>query len=320
MSPIAIGIHGGCGTPDRALMSEDEWSEAREHLAGALRAGWEILLRGGAALDAVEAAVVAMEDSPHFNAGHGAALTSAEDHELDASIMEGTTLKAGAVCATRRIRNPVKAARAVMDQSSCVLLTGPAADAFAERCGLAMVDNSYFTTERRRRALAAVRARGKKASEADRHGTVGAVALDAAGHLAAATSTGGFNDKPPGRVGDSPIIGAGTYARDGVCAVSCTGQGELFIRYAAAYDLVARMMYLGSPLSEAADNIILEAMPRYGIGAGLVAVDAKGQVHAPFNTLGMYRGWVTSDGEMVVATHQEEHSMGQLPGARQQGQ
>jgi len=301
-------------------MSEDEWSEAREHLAGALQAGWEILSRGGAALDAVEAAVVAMEDSPHFNAGHGAALTSAEDHELDASIMEGTTLKAGAVCATRRIRNPVKAARAVMDQSSCVLLTGPAADAFAERCGLAMVDNDYFTTERRRRALAAVRARGEKASEAERHGTVGAVALDAAGHLAAATSTGGFNNKPPGRVGDSPIIGAGTYARDGVCAVSCTGQGELFIRYAAAYDLVARMMYLGSPLADAADNIILEAMPRYGIGAGLVAVDAKGQVHAPFNTLGMYRGWVTSDGEMVVATHEEEHSMGRLPGARQQGQ
>lgn len=320
MPPIAIGIHGGCGTADPALMSEEEWAEAREHLTNALKAGWEILAGGGPALDAVEAAVVVMEDSPHFNAGYGAALTSVENHELDASIMEGTTLKAGAVCAVRRVRNPVKAARAVMERSSCVLLAGAAADAFAEQCGLAMVENSYFTTERRRKALAAVKARGANATEAERHGTVGAVALDAGGHLAAATSTGGFNNKPPGRVGDTPIIGAGTYARDGVCAVSCTGQGELFIRYAAAYDLTARMMYLGTPLAEAADEIIFNVMPRYGIGAGLVAVDAKGQVHAPFNTLGMYRGWVTGDGDMVVATHKEEHNMGRLPGALRRGQ
>lgn len=300
-------------------MGDDQWTEAREHLAASLRAGWEILSRGGTALDAVEAAVVVMEDSSHFNAGYGAALTAVEDHELDASIMEGTTLTAGAVCGVRRIRNPIKAARAVMEKSSCVLLAGAAADAFAEQCGLAMVENSYFTTERRRQALRAVKERaaaGVQATEAEKHGTVGAVALDAAGHLAAATSTGGFNNKPPGRVGDSPIIGAGTYARDGVCAVSCTGQGEIFIRHAAAYDITARMMYLGAPLAEAANAVVFDVMPRSGIGAGLVAVDATGKVHAPFNTLGMYRGWVTGDGEMAVATHKEEHSMGRLPGGR----
>ena len=317
MAPIAIGIHGGCGALSRELLSEAEWAEAREHLANSLRAGWAILADGGRSIDAVEAAVVVMEDSPHFNAGHGAALTSAEDHELDASIMDGATLSAGAVCAVRRIRNPIKAARAVMDKSDCVLLAGGAADEFAQGCGLAMVDNSYFTTERRRQALASLKARAAAgtilcATEAEKHGTVGAVALDAAGHLAAATSTGGFNNKTPGRIGDSAIIGAGTYARDGVCAVSCTGQGEFFIRHVAAHEIAARMMYAGATLQAATDSIVSEIMPSYGIGAGLVAVDAQGCVHAPFNTLGMYRGWVTADGDMTVATHREVYAMGRL--------
>ncbi len=317
MAPIAIGIHGGCGTLSPSLLSEAEWTEAREHLAASLRAGWNVLACGGAAVDAVEAAVVVMEDSPHFNAGHGAALTSAEDHELDASIMNGATMEAGAVCAVRRIRNPVKAARAVMEQSECVLIAAGAADAFAEKCGLDIVENRYFTTERRRQALASLKARAAAgtilcATEAEKHGTVGAVALDTDGHLAAATSTGGFNNKAPGRVGDSPIIGAGTYARDGVCAVSCTGQGEFFIRHAAAYDVTARMMYAGASLQAATDVIISEVMPSYGIGAGLVAVDARGHVVAPFNTLGMYRGWVMADGQMTVATHADEYAMGRL--------
>jgi L-asparaginase / beta-aspartyl-peptidase len=316
-SPIAIGIHGGCGTLDAALLSDSEWAETREHLANALKAGWEALAAGAHAVDAVEAAVVVMEDSPHFNAGYGAALTEAADHELDASIMIGDTLAAGAVCAVRHIRNPVRAARAVMEQSGCVLITGEGADAFAARAGLAMVDNSYFTTERRIAALASLKKRRASgtiamASEAERHGTVGAVALDATGNLAAATSTGGFNNKPLGRVGDSAVIGAGTYARNGVCAVSCTGQGEIFIRHAAAYDIAARIQYAGQTLAQATDAIVHETMTSHRIGAGLVALDGAGHVFTPFNTVGMCRGWITPAGEMTVATHQEMHHLGSI--------
>src|SRR4029453_9630073 len=226
------------------------------HLADALRAGWRVLRAGGSALDAVQAAVVVMEDSPHFNAGHGAALNEASEHELDASIMDGASLAAGAVCAVRRIRNPVIAAGAVLDSGQAVLLAGAAADDFAESQGLAMVRPDYFTTQRRVEALRVVKAHAASGtalqpSEAEKHGTVGAVARDIHGHLAAATSTGGFNNKPSGRVGDSPIIGAGTYAKDGACAVSCTGQGEIFIRRVTAYDLVARIAYGGQELAVA---------------------------------------------------------------------
>jgi beta-aspartyl-peptidase (threonine type) len=316
-TPIAIGIHGGCGTLDRAQMPDAEWAEAREHLSASLKAGWEVLKRGGRALDAVEAAIVVMEESPHFNAGYGAAINADGIHELDASIMDGETLGAGAVAGARRIRNPIKAARAVMERSPSVLLAGSAADGFAEHCGLAMVDNSFFTTERRVKALASLKQREKDgtfaaASEGEKHGTVGAVALDKAGHLAAGTSTGGFNNKPPGRVGDSPIIGAGTYARDGVCAVSGTGQGELFIRHVLAYDIAARMMYAGESLDHASDLLINKVMRDHKVGAGCMAIDAKGRVLAPFNTLGMYRGWIMADGRIVVGTHGEEHGMGTI--------
>jgi L-asparaginase / beta-aspartyl-peptidase len=314
MSPIAIGIHGGCGTLAPELLQPDEWAQMREHLARSLRAGWSALAAGASAVDAVEAAVVVMEDSPHFNAGHGAALTEAGGHELDASIMDGETLAAGAVCAVRRIRNPVRAARAVMTSSDCVLIAGEAGDAFAGRCGLELVDQSYFTTERRVRALASLKARGASgtlvsASEAERHGTVGAVARDARGNLAAATSTGGFNNKPVGRIGDSPIIGAGTYARNDVCAVSCTGQGEFFIRHVAAHDVAARIAYAGQSLAQATDALVHEVIASHRIGAGMVAVDAAGNVVAPFNTLGMARGWITGDGVPYVATHREVHRM-----------
>ena len=285
------------------------------HLADALRAGWRVLSADGSALDAVQAAVVVLEDSPHFNAGHGAALNEASEHELDASIMDGASLAAGAVCAVRRIRNPVIAARAVLDRGQAVLLAGAAADDFAERQGLAMVQPDYFTTQRRVEALRVVKARmasgtALQSSEAEKHGTVGAVARDIHGHLAAATSTGGFNNKPSGRVGDSPIIGAGTYAKDGACAVSCTGQGEIFIRRVAAYDLVARIIYGGKQLEEAAHTLVFDTLPNYRIGAGLVALGATGNPVTPFNTLGMYRGWISTAGELTVATHHELHPMG----------
>ncbi len=315
MSGIAIGLHGGCGTLAHDLQSPADWEESRSHLAIALRSGWRILQAGGSALDAVQATVVVMEDSPHFNAGHGAALTEAAEHELDASIMDGSTLAAGAVCTVRRVRNPVLAARAVLDGGQAVLLAGAAADEFAERHGLVMVAPSYFTTQRRVDALRRLKENAASgailpASEAEKHGTVGAVARDAQGHLAAATSTGGFNNKPAGRVGDTPIIGAGTYAMDGVCAVSCTGQGEVFIRCAAAYDLVARMRYANQTLAVAADALVFDTLTAHGIGAGLIALGASGNPVAPFNTLGMYRGWITTEGQLTVATHRELHAMG----------
>jgi L-asparaginase / beta-aspartyl-peptidase len=311
-NPIAIAIHGGCGTLAPELLGEAEWSEVRAHLGKALAAGWASLEKGGRAVDAVCAAVVALEDSTHFNAGYGAALTEAGDHELDASIMDGESLAGGAICGVRRIRNPVLGARAVMEKSDCVLIAGSAADAFAEANGVAMVPNGYFTTERRRQALATLQARRSRgviapASEAERHGTVGAVALDRTGNLAAATSTGGFNNKPLGRVGDSPIIGAGTYAKNGVCAVSCTGQGEFFIRRVAAYDIAARMQYAGQSLERASHSLIFEVMPSYKIGAGLAAIDAQGRTYVPYNTLGMARGWIAGDGVAHVATHERVH-------------
>jgi len=310
--PIAVAIHGGCGTLAPELQSAAEWEATRADLAASLRAAWAILGKGGSALDAVEAAVVVLEDSPHFNAGHGAALTEAGEHELDASIMDGATLAAGAVCTVRAIRNPIRAARAVMERSGCVLIAGAGADDFARRSGLEMVENSYFTTQRRIEALASLKARAGRgtigqASEAERHGTVGAVALDGNGNLAAATSTGGYNNKPAGRVGDTPIIGAGTYARNGLCAVSCTGQGEAFMRGVAAHDIAARIEYARQSLAQAADVVVLQLLSAQRVGAGLVAIDAAGRIRAPFNTSGMARGWIDADGAAYVATHKEIH-------------
>ncbi|WP_413988186.1 isoaspartyl peptidase/L-asparaginase family protein [Labrys okinawensis] len=317
MSNFAIAIHGGCGVMAKADLSEAEWIDARADLAKALRSGWAVLKQGGRALDAVQAAVEAMEDSPHFNAGHGAALNAAGEHELDASIMDGQTLAAGAIAATRRIRNPVQAARAVLDSGNLVMLVGPAADDFAQKRGVVMVEPSYFTTPRRQKALAAMKAHEKAgsikaASEAEKHGTVGAVALDAAGHLAAATSTGGYTNKPVGRIGDSPIIGAGTYARDGACAVSCTGQGEFFIRHVAGHEIASRVAHLGETLENAAARMILQDLKPYGIGAGLVGVDTHGTVTAPYNTDGMFRGWVTISGDLFVASHHEVYFVERL--------
>lgn len=312
---LALGLHGGCGTLDRSLMSEAEWAEARAHIADALRAGWRVLVGGGSAVAAVEATVVVLEDSPHFNAGHGAALTTASTHELDASIMDGATRAAGAIAGARRTRNPVRAARALMESGLAVLLGGEAADDFAQTRGLDIVEPSYFTTQRRIDALASLKRKAAtgqilRASEAEKHGTVGAVARDAAGHLAAATSTGGFNNKPVGRIGDSCVIGAGTYAADGVCAVSSTGQGEIFIRCVAAHELAARIRYKGESVAAASRDIVHDLVGGFGIGAGMIALGAEGDPVAPFNTLGMYRGWITTQGEMSVATHNEIHALG----------
>lgn len=312
---LALAIHGGCGTLPKAEMTEAEWAQARSDLASALRAGWAILTKGGAAVDAVEAAVRVMEDSPHFNAGYGAAFNTEGEHELDASIMDGATLAAGAICGAKRIRNPVSAAKALMLRGDPLLLAGPAADDFAEHEGVDTVANEHFSTERRRKNLASMKLReivgtAAEASEAEKHGTVGAVACDAQGHLAAATSTGGYTNKPVGRVGDSPIIGAGTYARDGRCAVSGTGKGEYFMRYCVGHEIASLIAYKGLSL-EAATDAVLAELSEHKIGAGLVAVGADGSVVAPYNTEGMYRGWVTEDGLVHVATHDHVELAGQ---------
>ncbi len=317
--PIALAIHGGCGTLPQAELTETEWSEAKADLAAALRAGWAVLTKGGAAVDAVEAAVMVMEDSAHFNAGHGAAFNTDGEHELDASIMDGATLAAGALCCVRRIRNPICAAKALMRRGDALLLAGPAADSFAEHEGLDMVANDYFSTERRRKNLSSMKIRElvgttSEASEAEKHGTVGAVARDAQGHLAAATSTGGYSNKPSGRVGDSPIIGAGTYARDGRCAVSGTGRGEFFIRYCIGHEIASLIAYKGLSLEEATNQAIAE-LSAHNIGAGLVAIGADGTIVAPYNSAGMYRGWVTPDGFVHVATHGEVELAGQVDAA-----
>ncbi|XBS68864.1 isoaspartyl peptidase/L-asparaginase [Acerihabitans sp. KWT182] len=312
VSPIALALHGGCGVMAEDEMTAAQWRAAREALRQALAAGWRVLQGQGGSLDAVQAAVVVMEDSPYFNAGHGAALNADGEHELDAAIMYGATLAAGAVCGARHIRNPILAARHLLDAGDSVLLCGDGADRYALAHGLPCVDADYFTTPRRVEALAAMRRHQtagtyKAARESDKHGTVGAVALDGQGHLAAATSTGGYNNKPAGRIGDSPLIGAGTYARDGVCAVSGTGQGEYFIRHVLAHDIASRIRYAGESLPQATAFHILGEFKRQGVGAGAVAVDANGVIAAPFNTKGMFRGWVTPDGQAYVASHAERY-------------
>ena len=277
---VAIAIHGGAGTLPRQDMSRKRQAAYRKGLGLALDAGYAVLKKNGSALDAVCAAVVELEDDPLFNAGRGACFNTDEKHELDASIMDGATLKAGAVAAVKRIRNPVLAARAVMEGSRHVLLVGPGAERFARRHRLELVPESYFSTPSRLEAL--------RRRLPDHHGTVGAVALDANGNLAAATSTGCYTGKLPGRVGDSPLIGAGNYADNESCAVSGTGLGEAFIRAVLAYDVAARMRYRREPLARAAAAALDKVRLLQGDG-GLIAVDRRGNIAMPFNSEGMYR-------------------------------
>jgi L-asparaginase / beta-aspartyl-peptidase len=299
--PVLL-VHGGAGAIQKGDASPEREAAIRAELGRALAAGWAILDRGGPSLDAVEAAVRVMEDSPFFNAGHGAALTSEGTIEHDASIMDGRTRAAGAVACTSRIRNPVSAARAVMERTPHVMLTAAGAEQFARDQGLPLVAPWYFFTPERQAALervqAAKRARAST-SEKDRHGTVGAVARDAAGHLAAATSTGGYSDKMPGRVGDSPIIGAGTYANDATVAFSGTGLGEAFMRSVLGHRISCLMELSGLSLP-AAGARALEELAALGATGGFIAVGADGEAVWPHNSPGMYRG-IARGGRMSVA-------------------
>jgi L-asparaginase / beta-aspartyl-peptidase len=306
---IGLVIHGGAGTIERSKMTPEKEREYRAGLERALTAGYEILKRGGSSLDATEAAVRVLEDDPHFNAGRGSVFTSAGTNEMDASIMDGNTLRAGAVGSVQHIKNPINLARLIMEKSPHVMLDCAGAETFAKTNGIELVDQKYFFTQDRWDALQKIKAAEKnRASGAgksfiitdqDRHGTVGAVALDKHGNLAAATSTGGTTNKMPGRIGDTPVIGAGTYANNQTCAVSCTGDGEYFIRAAAAHEVSALMQYRGLKLQEAAQDA-LDTVKQLGGAGGLIAIDKNGEVALPFNTNGMYRGYVDSKGKFVV--------------------
>jgi beta-aspartyl-peptidase (threonine type) len=301
----AFAIHGGAGTISPDKITPEMERDLRAGLERALEAGYAVLRDSGSSLDAVIAAVCILEDDPLFNAGRGAVFTSAGTHEMDAAIMDGKNLAAGAVGGVMRIRNPILVARAVMEKSPHVLLTGHGAEEFARELGLEMMDAKYFSTAQRWEALERVRqAQAEKAalSDQDRHGTVGAVALDRAGNLAVATSTGGNTNKRPGRIGDTPIIGAGTYANNKTCAVSATGDGEFFIRAVAAHDLSALMEYRGMKLADASCAVMDKVAALGGTG-GLIAIDREGNIALPFNTTGMYRGSVDVDGRRSIGIY-----------------
>ncbi len=310
MGNISIAIHGGAGTILRSNMTPELQQQYEGALKAALDKGYNILTTGGSSLDAVQAAVVSLEDFPLFNAGRGSVFGNNGRHEMDAAIMWGKTLEAGAVCGVSSVRNPVVLARAVMEHSGHVLLSGMGAAAFARKMGLPMEEEKYFYTEQRynqwqqamKDDVVQLDHSDKKEDAKDdkKYGTVGAVALDKDGNLAAATSTGGLTNKKYGRVGDSPIPGAGTYANNNTCAISCTGVGELFIRSVVAYDISCLMEYKGLSLREACDIVVHDKLVKIGGEGGLVAIDKHGNIELPFNSEGMYRGWRNSGGSGVL--------------------
>lgn len=313
---FVLVIHGGAGTILKENMTAEKEKAYKESLEKALQAGYKILSSGGTALDAVEAAVRLLEDNPLFNAGKGAVFTHDGKIELDAAIMNGKSLAAGAVAGVTTIKNPITAARAVMEKSSHVLLIGKGAEAFATEQKLEIVEPGYFYTEERWEGLQkllkedSLKLQGKQdtlrrtlnqpGNRDSKYGTVGAVALDRHGNLAAATSTGGMSNKKFGRVGDVPIIGAGTYANNESCAVSCTGWGEFFIRLVVAKSVSDLVAYKNFSLKNAAGEMIYKKVPQLGGDGGLIAVDKKGNIAMPFNTAGMYRGFIRNDGKTVV--------------------
>jgi beta-aspartyl-peptidase (threonine type) len=303
----AIAIHGGAGAMPRHSVSIERATQYRASLSIALDAGFAILDRGGASIDAVTTAVRMLEDDPLFNAGRGAALTRDGWAELDAAVMLGAAQKAGAVAAVRHVKNPVELARRVMEKSRHVLLVGTGAEEFALEEGFSLVSNLYFRTDERRRQLEQEQ-RGVTVSDLvpTPRGTVGAVALDANGDLACATSTGGMTNKRQGRVGDSPIIGAGTYAKNGVCAVSATGHGEYFIRAVAAYHICVTVEYRGLSLAQAVRETVHERIRALGGTGGIIAVDAQGHLVMDFSTEGMFRGARDSLGRHEVAIYRDE--------------
>jgi len=301
MSKFSLAVHGGAGTILPKNLTPALEAGYHAGLRRALEVGQEILAKGGSAMDAVTASVCALEDEPLFNSGRGAVFTTEGVQEMDASVMDGKNRMAGAVSGIFGPRNPIRAARAVMENTDHVMLIGPNALKVARNAGLPFEDAAYFFTQERWDALQStmkMRAEGIEDNDpARRHGTVGAVACDVNGNLAAATSTGGMTAKAPGRVGDTPIIGAGTYADNATCAVSCTGHGEVFIRYTAAAEIAARMRHAGQSLEDAARHVVMEDLGKNDGSGGLIAVDAKGNITLPFNCDGMYRGSVTQDGD-----------------------
>ena len=305
---FTLAIHGGAGTRRREAMSPEAEAGYRTGLQHALMSGYRVLKEGGPALEAVTKAVMALEDDPQFNAGRGAVYTSAGTHEMDAAVMDGASRKAGAVAGVMGPRNPVLAARAVMERSDNVLLIGEGAMQFCREQGLAFEKAPYFATTERFEALQAELERRRvkgidMRDDAAKHGTVGAVACDAGGNLAAATSTGGMTGKTPGRVGDCPVFGAGTWA-DESCAISATGHGEVFIRYAAAHEIASRMRLGKQSLAAAAEAVVAELGALGGSG-GLIGVDATGEVALPFNCAGMYRGRIGADGIAWTGIYRE---------------
>jgi beta-aspartyl-peptidase (threonine type) len=304
---FGLAIHGGAGTLPRAEMSEDREQLYRAGLTAALDAGYAVLESGGTSLDAVTRAVVRLEDDPLFNAGRGAVFTMDGHNELDASIMDGATLRAGAVAGLTHIKNPIELARTVMEHSDYVLLSGSGAEEFALTRGFQFVPRSYFHTAARWRQLERIRGGDGELSPLtiSHVGTVGAVARDSRGRLAAATSTGGMTGKRYGRIGDSPVIGAGTYADDRSCAVSATGHGEIFIRAAVAHDICARMRFGGCSLDQAVREVVLEELPALGGEGGVIAMDRGGWVAMEFNSEGMFRASRVHGGEARVAIYRD---------------
>ena len=313
-------VQGGAGTLLKKNMTAELEASYRGILTKTLQCGYDILKSGGTSLDAVEAAIVIFEDSPLFNAGKGSNFTSSGVNELDASLMDGKNLEAGAVAAVKHIKNPIGLARLVLDKSQHVLLAGEGAEIFASGHGVETVSPDYFFTERRWNAMKRLKDKGMEETALsedlvhpetsddtteNKFGTVGAVALDQAGNLAAGTSTGGLTNKRFGRVGDSSILGAGTYANNSTCAVSSTGQGEFFMRALVAYDISALMEYRGMSLHKAADTVIMDKLKKLGGKGGVVAIDKDGNVAMPFNTPGMYRGHVSADGRITVKIYED---------------
>lgn len=308
---FALAVHGGAGTIRRDETTGARASSYQKALHRALAAGREVLAVRGNALDAVTRAAIVLEDEPLFNAGRGSVFTAAGTQEMDAALMDGRDLRAGAVAGIFGPRNPILAARAVMEHSTCVLLAGEGALAFCRDQGIAFAEPDYFYTEERWRALNTElerrrRGLGEDDDEQQLHGTVGAVARDSDGNLAVATSTGGMTGKIPGRVGDSPIIGAGTYAHNAACAVSATGHGEMFMRYGAAFEIAARLRHAGLPLDTAV-RAVVDELGEFGGRGGVIAVDRTGGLALPFNTAGMYRGYVLANGKINTAIWSEPY-------------
>lgn len=314
---FAIAIHGGAGTILKKNMTEELEKQYTDKLSEALQAGYDTLKKGGTSIDAVVTSIKILEDSPLFNAGKGSVFTADGKNEMDAAIMDGKTLMAGSVAGVRTIKNPITAARCVMEKSPHVMMVGAGAEQFAKTCKCEFADESYFFEQKRWDQLQKIKGTEKQAMDHSdttgaiepeddvlntdkKFGTVGLVALDKHGNLAAGTSTGGMTNKKYGRVGDAPIIGSGTYANNKTCAISCTGHGEFFIRSVVAYDVSALMEYKGMTLENAANEVVMKKLVTMGGEGGLIAIDAKGNVAMPFNSAGMYRGYMKSNGKKEV--------------------